>query len=246
MMPVVAALGEREECLQEGRVERAGLGHHAVAATLVLAGVGAVLGGDGLEGRARGERIGSRVDGRVGVLLVRRGRACAGVAGGGRHEDDVHGALLGRRGVGGDRRIDIGIGGRCDALLGGQLALVGQVDEVVDGRGGDVRLGRGDVAEQRIGVGGAELAGGQGGADAAFLLVEPEELQLAAIGPLVLGDAGAADGGDRLPVLLPEAVADADHDGDDHRRDERDEADGDPHLEALFRVVLAVPLGGGW
>ena len=27
--------------------------------------------------------------------------------------------------------------------------------------------------------------------------------------------------------------------------DERDETDGDPHLEAFFRVMLAVPLGGG-
>ena len=116
------------------------------------------------------------------------------------------------------------------------MALEHEVDERLDGAGGDATLRSRDGLAQRGALIGRQRACGDGLRDAPVLALQPEGLQLCAVRPFILRDARAIHGRDRLQVLIPIAIADADdHHGNDGHG-EGDESEGHPSLEPLLGI----------
>ena len=131
--------------------------------------------------------------------------ACTCLLLGGEHEDRVHEARLGGGAVSGDSGLQLRLG-QLHALLGGELLLEDEVDQL---SGHDVvGAGAEGVGQREAGAGevGIDVPGGQGGGGLRLERVGPEVLQLLAVRDLAAADVGAVDGGQRLEVALPEAV----------------------------------------
>jgi hypothetical protein len=126
----------------------------------------------------------------------------------------------------GDRIVDLLIG-RGDPHLGRELRLDRAVDDLLE----DVRDERARVhlvvqgLDLRVGLGLGEAAGRDLGLDLVDLLLEPERLDVRAIGELVLRDRLAIDrrgSGEVVPIPGRRRNDDEDEDGDDDRQAEAD------------------------
>ena len=101
-------------------------------------------------------------DGLVGGL---RGAVCQL----GRHLDHPRAAKLGRRGLLGQRGVDVR-GSDGHALAGGKVGLDGTVDQLLERERGDLLQALVEEGIPALGVRGADLAGREQRADAALLV----------------------------------------------------------------------------
>ena len=150
---------QREQCLDPGAIDGAGRRDEAVVAAQGLAGIGAVLLRNQLEGRAGSQRGRGSRGVRERLLAVRRDHGGRGGCRLGRHEDriDVAAFRVGR--IRGHLRLDLRVGDR-EALGRRKLTLVDQVHQVLSRLRADVLLARLGRRQQAV-PGGRRPAGGR-------------------------------------------------------------------------------------
>ncbi len=225
----------REERGVEGRI----LVDEAEVAGLLLARIGGHGLGDGLPvlaGLQVGERLVGLGPGGGDGLLGRLRRAVGQL---GRHLDHPRTAELGRRGLLGERGVDVG--GRDGHALGdGQLGLDGAVDELLERERVDLLQALVEEGVPALGVGGADLASGEQGADPALLVVGAELVDRHLLAPGVLGDRLAVDrcrGGQ--VVVVPGGSP-----GDEQEQEGGDDGESEADVEQRRASVAVIPGSG--